>query len=50
VGPEVGGRGPRPEARLRAQGIDPFDHDDADVDAILERDHDWQADDWLGEE
>jgi hypothetical protein len=38
------------EARLRAQGIDPFDHNDADVDAILERERDWQGDDWLGDE
>jgi hypothetical protein len=27
------------ERRLRAQGLDPADHDDADVEAILERDH-----------
>lgn len=34
------------EARLRAQGIDPSDHSDLDVDAILEREHDWLGDDW----
>jgi hypothetical protein len=33
------------ERQLRARGIDPADHDDADVDAILEREHDWLGDD-----
>ena len=37
------------EARLRAQGIDPFDHSDLDVDELLEREHDWQGDDWPDE-
>jgi hypothetical protein len=29
------------ERRLRDQGIDPADHDDADVEAILEAEHNW---------
>jgi hypothetical protein len=33
------------ERRLREQGVDPGDHSDADVDAILEREHDWRGDD-----
>jgi hypothetical protein len=37
------------ERQLRARGIDPADHDDADVDAILEHEHDWQGDDWPDE-
>jgi hypothetical protein len=33
------------EARLCEQGIDPADHDDADVEAMLEREHDWLGED-----
>jgi hypothetical protein len=33
------------EARLREQEIDPADHNDADVEAMLEREHDWLGDD-----
>jgi hypothetical protein len=32
------------ERQLRARGVDPADHDDADVEAILEREHDWLGD------
>jgi hypothetical protein len=33
------------EARLREQGIDLADYDDADVEAILEAEHNWLGDD-----
>ena len=32
------------EARLSEQGIDPANHDDRDVEAILEREHYWLGD------
>jgi hypothetical protein len=32
------------ERQLRARGIDPTDHDDADVEAILEAKHNWLGD------
>jgi hypothetical protein len=32
------------EARLLEQGIDPADHDDRDVEAILEAEYDWLGD------
>jgi hypothetical protein len=37
------------ERRLREQGIDPADHRDEDVEAILERERSWLGDDWAGE-
>jgi hypothetical protein len=38
------------ERQLRDRGIDPADHHDEDVEAIMEAEHDWLGDGWLGDE